>query len=773
MAAATAFLSLIIVVAVLAVTTVVARRAQHDAEQASNQRLALQLRAASADFGDERLPLRALLVHAADQLDPTELSLGEMLATVERERQIAARVDSPGEVGFESTWVDDDVMVAGEGDGHVDVWQMGPSGPDRSSRQTFDVGQTPLAMARERPGGVLAVGVGDGSPDQGAFPGRNGGLYLVDLGEIPMTPRRIPLAGSSPVSALAFSGTMLALGRWDGTIATIDLQDPAAPRLVQETSIPAAPADSDPRCQQATAMSDRKVRSIAVDETGRWLAAGANNCVLAAWELNALDQPPGVLEGHTDKIRAVAFVPSTTTLLSAGDDRTIRRWDVRQPGPTGTILASQADAQRVISLCVSPDAKTVVTAGRDHHVRRWSLADGLLTPDPTVLTAHADTVRGVVCLSSSRFVSVAGDGLVLWDLARPSRVGRTIALSDGPLGSLALRPGPEREVAAAESDDSQGVGVVRIEGSDGTPRRLQLGSTYPLAIAYSSDGAVLAVAGNQPTQTGGLDGVARLYDASTLATTSSVLVTPGSSMRAIAVRDADDFTAGADDGTIQITADGVTHQTKTQTGFAVSAVAYAPNGQVLVGDVAGAMYCYNPQHPDRPLGRLDLTRAVESIAVGADGTVVAGTADGLVGVFPSAFDPRATITSPCDLGSWTKDNIGTTAAVVSSVALGADGQLLLAGTTDGDVELWDVRRRRLLGRLTLAAGPVPAFAGSDASASTVVVGAGNELDVFALDRSSLRDRLCRAAGRQLFPDELSSFLPVHQDAGRCGSVASS
>ena len=48
-------------------------------------------------MGDERLPLRALLVRAADRLDPTPVSLVEMLAAVERARPVTARLEPPEE----------------------------------------------------------------------------------------------------------------------------------------------------------------------------------------------------------------------------------------------------------------------------------------------------------------------------------------------------------------------------------------------------------------------------------------------------------------------------------------------------------------------------------------------------------------------------------------------------------------------------------------------------------------------------------------------------
>src|SRR5262249_17662805 len=154
----------------------------------------------------------------------TEVSRAEMLATVERTRPIATRVDPPRGVGFDAMWADVGArtMAAGTGDGKITVWSLRGTVPDRASARTFDIGRTPLAMASQAGTGLLAVGGGDGSAEAGGFPGRAGAAYLIDVrGPIPPRPAALPLTGDSPVSALAFAGNDLFAGRWDGTILVV------------------------------------------------------------------------------------------------------------------------------------------------------------------------------------------------------------------------------------------------------------------------------------------------------------------------------------------------------------------------------------------------------------------------------------------------------------------------------------------------------------------------------------------------------------------------
>jgi WD40 repeat protein len=765
------FAALVVVAAVLAVAAVTARQAQRDAERASVERLALQLRASSAELGDEALPLRALLVRAADRLDATPVSRVEMLATVERRRLIAARIDVTGDVAFDAMWADNELVAIGAGDGEVSVRGLQAGGRlDPAPPRTFDVRRTPLAIAR-RPGtNVLAVGGCDGTPEEGSFAGRKGAAYLIDLAETPLEPRRLPLDGESPVSALAFTGDTLLAGRWEGTIAVVDVAEATTPvRRVLE--IPRTPEGAPDRCTRPEQADDLKVRSIAVDHTGRWVAAATNNCLIAVWDFRSNEQSPRLLLGHTDKVRALAFVPSTATLLSAGDDRSIRRWDIASPAATGTVLTEAADEQRVLAMCVAPDGRSVVTAGRDHSVRRWSFDGNELSLDPVRYAAHAQTIRALACPSSLAFASLGADGLVMWDLGRPPRSGHALPVGAG-VNALAVRPGQNPDVAVAASAGQRG--IVVVERRSGAPQTIELGKTFPLSMAYNAEGSVLAVAGDQPGTGRPLEGVAVVYDADSLAELGRVAPVSAQTMRAVAVRDAENHAVGDDGGAIYLSVDGSPVETRTATGFGVRALSYTPNGNLLVGDEYGALYCYDPNRPERPLGRIDLGRPIASIAVGRDGSVAAGTADGFVAVFVEALSGPSGPDSACDPHEWTRINLATASDAVTSVALLANGSLGVFGTRDA-VELWDVVHRRQIGGLAAGRSGGKAFAAGDPGATTIAVGANDLVDVYPLDREDLRRGLCRLAGRQMTADELAAFLPDPgtRDASRCDSAESS
>ena len=438
--------------------------------------------------------------------------------------------------------------------------------------------------------------------------------------------------------------------------------------------------------------ADGKV-ALAVDASRRWLAASTNNCLVAVWDLQALAQPPQVLVGHTGKVRTLAFVPGTTTLLSSGDDRSIRRWDVGTATNPSTVLAGSADDQRVITLCVAPDGRTVITAGRDR-VRRWTYDGTTLTLDPQGYSAHSETIRSVACITPRTFASLSSDGLVLWDLDRPARTGAPTPIGPGTAAAVAVRPGATADVAVAASDQQGLVVVQRAGGQDHWTRRsrwpsrtARTGSTSPSPATCPQSRACWPSG----------DRVRRRQPARAVPARGS----GGPSMRAVAVRDPANYAAGADDGTVWLHAGGADKSVRVDSEFAIRSAAYTAEGDLLVGDDIGTLTCFDPARLERPTGSLALGRAISGIAAGAEGTVAAGTADGLVAVF------RRTAGSACDPEAWTRTDLAAASDAVTSVALAAGDELAIVGTADGEVELWDLTRRRQVGALTVGSGDFP------------------------------------------------------------------
>jgi WD40 repeat protein len=112
-----------------------------------------------------------------------------------------------------------------------------------------------------------------------------------------------------------------------------------------------------------------------------------------------------ILKGHTNSVQALVYTPDGQTLVSAGDDCTIRLWDL-QTGRTRQVLSEHE--QPVVTLAVRPNGLQLASGGFDKDLRLWNLISGAVeviftfefgitaiaySPDGHWLAAGADMTR--------------------------------------------------------------------------------------------------------------------------------------------------------------------------------------------------------------------------------------------------------------------------------------------------------------------------------------------------------------------------------------------
>ncbi|MFF5704621.1 WD40 repeat domain-containing serine/threonine protein kinase [Streptomyces sp. NPDC012794] len=181
---------------------------------------------------------------------------------------------------------------------------------------------------------------------------------------------------------------------------------------------------------------EKPVACLAFSNDGTTLVAGSDR-LLHLYDVGGLAEA-GVLTGHTAPVRAVAFSVDGTTLASAGEDGTIRLWDLVDRLRPAVTLAGHT--RPVTSVVFSPDAKTIASGGEDGTIRLWNLPSRKAT---ATLTGHTQPVASVAFSPDGGLLaSGSADGTIrLWDVVtRTSTSAGTLSGHNSAVRSVAFSP---------------------------------------------------------------------------------------------------------------------------------------------------------------------------------------------------------------------------------------------------------------------------------------------------------------------------------------------
>ena len=337
---------------------------------------------------------------------------------------------------------------------------------------------------------------------------------------------KFPQENDKDVTSVSFSpdGKLLATAGKDGTIRLWDSRDG---KLVKEI-----PTNQD------------KIWDVSFSSDGKKLATTGEDATVLLWDLNKLELGSHQnsekivewekLEGHRGPVRSVSFSPDDQKLATAGDDGTVRLWNL-QGNQSEKVAVPPTDKQEVMiqngiqrafgkkdgtvkwqkspnqspvtmkgrhlgavkSLAFSLDGNQLASGREDGTVDLWNLQK---SPDQSLLmnSSHVGAVKSLAfSLDGNQLASGGEDGTIrLWKVNGEQE---SLLPTYASVNSLAYSS-PDQHLLASAGED----GTVQLWNLPDLPEGKPFAAwkAYPGSVEkviFSPDGKVLITAGEDST----------------------------------------------------------------------------------------------------------------------------------------------------------------------------------------------------------------------------------------------------------------------------------
>jgi WD40 repeat protein len=290
------------------------------------------------------------------------------------------------------------------------------------------------------------------------------------------------------------------------------------------------------------------------------------------------------LTGHADKVRTVAFAADGQTLVSGGEDNSIKVWSLATENPPKTLGGWVfGHSGWVQAIAISPDGQTLASGSVDGMVKVWNLGTGKLVRSlGSWFGGDRDAVQAI---------AISKDGQILAS-GHNDKTIKVWYLNSGKLRGI-------------------------LKGH----------SAWVESVAISPDGEILA--------SGSGDKTIKLWQLTT-GKLLSTLDGHGDIVRSVAISpDGQVLASGSGDKTVKLwrlatgeflgSSDG---------GDRVNAVAISPDGQTLAAGTRDGRVCLWNLFTLEELAVLDCEATVNGLAFSGDGEILAaGCSDGTIGVW--------------------------------------------------------------------------------------------------------------------------------------------
>ena len=413
---------------------------------------------------------------------------------------------------------------------------------------------------------------------------------------------------------------------------------------------------------------------------GRVLATAGDDGTVRLWDVASRHALGAPLRGHKGPVKAVAFSHDARLLASAGQDGTVRLWDFATRHALGAPLRGHKGA--VVDVVFSSDGRLLASAGDDGTLRLWEVTSRHALGAP--LRGGAEFAAGVAFSPDGRTLAGANaDGTVkLWDVATRRALGAPLRGGGGQAYGVAFSP-DGRTLASTNGDGTVWLWNVVTRHTLGAPLRAYAQAAN--GVAFSPDGRTLASANG--------DGTVWLWDVATREALGAPLHGHTGAVYSVAFgRGGRMLASTGADGSVRLwdlaSRHALSVRLRGPTGYLLYGVAFSPNGRLLatagqdgtvrLWDVAGRHQLGEPLRGHQGW--------VWKVAFSPDSRLLASAgSDGTIRLWDVA-NHRA-------LGAPLKGHKG----LVHGIAFSPDGHLLASAGADGTLRLWDVASRRALG----------------------------------------------------------------------------
>jgi eukaryotic-like serine/threonine-protein kinase len=563
---------------------------------------------------------------------------------------------------------------------------------------------------------------------------------------LPSGEARTTLQGDrSPVGALAFSprGDVVALALHSPQ-GLVQLWDPATLRGVgylsghtervtsvafdrEGRTVVTGSADGTARLwdsstgrQLATLGEHRRgVSGVAFLPAGKVVVTASGAGEVRRWEPEKLRDHDLLGDGALQVVRALAFTPDGSRLLTAGpgefppDQPELTVWD---PARGRRLRTIQGRKTSIVDVSFSPDGKTLATAhtaylahGLPGEVRLWDAATGAAR---ATLRGHRHAVFAVAFSPDGGHLASAGGDpsassatgqVLLWDSS--GRLVRAFPEQEGAVVAAAFSPDGKRLATAAATLSRRGARVQVWDVPSGRARagwEEESGQVFRLAFTHGGK-ALLGVTGDLTRQKA--PGSLRVWDAK--GKLLDTLPAHGALAAALGVSaDGKQVATGGFDGKVKLwDLSARTSRTLGALKHPVYSLAFSPDGTALAcgaGPVEGgkgAEVRVWATGSGKETARFPCV-GNPVVAFARGGVLAAGTLEGDLRLLdPAGKRPARTLLEGPDEGQRGGHTRALTALGVSS-----DGKRMATGGLDRVVKLWDLSTYTVLRSL----GPQPA-----------------------------------------------------------------